>query len=50
MSGGGDTAAARATAGARAWITTNTSLGTSGANNASGTAATKIVGPLYGNV
>jgi len=39
-SGGGDTAAARATAGARAWITTNTSLGSGGANNASGTAAT----------
>lgn len=39
-SGGGDTAAARATAGLRTWLTSNTSLGTSGANNAAGAAAT----------
>lgn len=39
-SGGSDTAAARATAGLRTWLTTNTSLGTGGANNAAGTAAT----------
>ena len=38
--GGGDTAAARATAGLRTWLTTNTSLGTGGANNAAATAAT----------
>ena len=39
-SGGGDTAAVRATAGLRTWLTTNTDLGTGGANNAAGTAAT----------
>jgi hypothetical protein len=39
-SGGGDTAAARSTAGLRTWLTTNTSLGTGGANNAAGAAST----------
>ena len=39
-SGGGDTAAARATAGLRTWLTSNTDLGTGGADNAAGTAAT----------
>tara|TARA_R110002020_G_scaffold75637_3_gene192321 strand:+ start:968 stop:2011 length:1044 start_codon:yes stop_codon:yes gene_type:complete len=39
-SGGGDTAAARATAGLRTWLTSNTDLGSGGADNAAGTAAT----------